>query len=147
VRIRIGRWLGVCAGDPWWSADCAQAGSFVGSLVEVVPDNTFWTACFYPGNPVVDVDIVLPARWDGDLLEEVDLEQDILRSASGTVWVRDEEGFAHVREAWALPDEIATQALTACEEGRALVTAGAEPFGTVGRGWLSRFMTRTGLTN
>ncbi len=71
---------------------------------------------------------------------------DILRSAAGTVWVRDQEDFERVREEWALPDEIAARAMAVCEEVRALVTSGTEPFGIAGRGWLTRFMDSTGMT-
>ena len=82
-----GRWLGVARGEPWWAADRSRSGVFLGSLVKVVPHDTFWTACFHPVDPVVDVDIVLPVRWVDNVLEEVDLELDILRSADGSVHV------------------------------------------------------------
>lgn len=75
----FGRWLGVTRGDPWWAADRSRSGVFETSLVKVVPNGTFWTACFHPVDLVVDVDIVLPVRWVDDALEEVDLELDILR--------------------------------------------------------------------
>ncbi|GIV95454.1 MAG: hypothetical protein KatS3mg057_0111 [Herpetosiphonaceae bacterium] len=109
-------------------------------FVKLVPSGTFWTACFHPIDPVVDIDIVLPVRWVDDVLEEVDLELDILRSADGSVRLRDQEVFDHVREAWAMPCDIATQAEETCERVRALVERGAEPFGAVGRVWLSRFL-------
>ncbi len=112
----------------------------------MVPRGTFWTACFNPVDPAVDVDIVLPVRWVDDVLEEVDLELDILRSAGGKVYVRDREEFDQVRGAWAMPDDIAAQAEATCEQIRALVEQSAEPFGTAGRAWLSRFLAETGTT-
>src|SRR5947209_467894 len=69
----FGRWLGVTKGSPWWAADRSKSGAFEASFVKLVPDGTFWSACFNLDDPVVDVDIVLPARWVGDALEEVDL--------------------------------------------------------------------------
>ena len=141
-----GHWLGVAAGDPWWMADRSRSGVFVASFVKLVPSGTFWTACFNYADPVVDVDIVLPVRWVDDVLEEVDLELDILRSAEGSVWVRDQEAFEEVREAWSMPDDVAAQAVTTCEHVRALVEQGAEPFGEVGRAWLSRFLEEIGET-
>ena len=132
----FGRWLGVARGAPWWAADGSRSGVFDTSLVKVVPNDTFWTACFNPADPLVDVDIVLPVRWFGDVLEEVDLELDILRFADGSVRVRDQEAFDQVRVAWAMPDEIAAQAQATCSQVRALVERGAEPFGAVGRAWL-----------
>src|SRR5262245_48550465 len=79
-----GRWLGVTRGTPWWTTDGSRSGVFETSLVKLVPTGTFWTACFNPIDPVVDVDIVLPVRWLDGALEEVDLELDILRLADGS---------------------------------------------------------------
>lgn len=67
---------------------------------------------------MVDVDIVQPLQWVGRALEEVDLELDILRNADGTVIVRDEDEFARVRSQWAMPDDLAAQAIAACETMR-----------------------------
>lgn len=132
----FGRWLGITRGAPWWAADGSRSGVFKTSFVKVVPNDTFWTACFNRTDPLVDVDIVLPVRWIDDVLEEVDLELDILRFADSSVRVRDQETFDHVREAWAMPDEIAAQAQATCERVRTQVEQGAEPFGAVGRTWL-----------
>jgi hypothetical protein len=136
----FGRWLGLTRGDPWWAADRSRAGVFEWSFVKLVPSGTFWTACFHPVDPVIDVDIVLPVRWVDGTLEEVDLELDILRSVDGSVRVRDQEAFDRAREIWAMPDDIAVQAETTCERVRALVERGAEPFGAVGQAWLSGFL-------
>jgi hypothetical protein len=140
----FGRWLGITKGNPWWTADRAISGTFETSFVKVVPNGTFWTACFNLVDPVVDVDIVLPVQWVNDALEEVDLELDILRSADGSVRVRDQREFDRVREAWAMPADIAAQAELTCKEVRELVALGAEPFGNAGRVWLSRFLTEAG---
>jgi hypothetical protein len=142
----FGRWLGVSKGHPWWTADRSRAGVFEISFVQVVPSDTFWTACYNPVDPVIDVDIVLPVRWIGDSLEEVDLELDILRFTDGRVRMRDREEFDRVREAWAMPGDIAAQAEETCERVGALVEGGAEPFGDVGRDWLSRFLAEAGAT-
>jgi len=139
----FGRWLGVARGEPWWSADHTRSGVMQESLVKLVPSGTFWTVCFHPVDPLVDVDIVLPVHWAGNVLEEVDLELDILRFTDGRVCVRDQNKFDQVRTTWAMPDDIATQAIAACEQIRDLVERGAEPFGEVGRAWLARFLTET----
>lgn len=68
-----------------------------------------------------------------------------LRSAGGSVQVRDQEEVDHVRAAWAMPDDIAVQAEATRERVRALVELGAEPFGEVGRAW-SRFVAEAGTT-
>ncbi len=114
-------------------------------IVKVVPHDAYWSACFALTDPVVDVDIVLPARWDGDRLEETDLELDVLRASDGRVRVRDEEAFARVRFArvrmeWGLPDPIAARALATCADIQARLAAHAEPFGMVGPAWLARFL-------
>jgi len=137
----FGQWLGVTSGSPWWAADHSRSGVFEWSFVKVVPNATFWTACFHPCDPVVDVDIVLPVHWRDDVLEEVDLELDILRSAMGGVRVRDQDEFDRVREAQAMPSDIATQAEATCKHVRALVEQEVEPFGVVGRTWLDHFLT------
>jgi uncharacterized protein len=137
---QYGQWLGVRKGDQWWSADPSRSGVFINSLVKLVPHNTFWSVCFQPADPVVDVDIILPVTWQGDILEEVDLELDILRAADGRVWVRDQDKFAQVRAEWPMPEDIASQAQQTCEQVRSWVEQGAEPFGSVGFGWLERFM-------
>jgi len=135
-----GRWLGVRTGDPWWALDDSRSGTFIGPVVKVVPIGSYWSACFYPGDPAVDVDIVLPARWDGAILAETDLELDVLRAADGRVWVRDEDAFADIRTHQALPDTIVARALTACADVRARLAVHAEPFGAVGPAWLARFL-------
>ena len=143
----FGRWLGVTRGTPWWAADRSRSGVFATSFVKVVPSGTFWTACFNPVDPVVDVDIVLPVRWVDDALEEVDLELDILRSNDGRVRVRDRDEFDQVREAWVMPGDIAARAEATCKRVRELVELSVEPFGDVGRSWLSRFLTEAGATH
>ena len=109
-------------------------------IVKVVPHDAYWSACFALTDPVVDVDIVLPARWDSDRLEETDLELDVLRASDGRVRVRDEEAFARVRVEWGLPDPIAARALATCAAIQARLAAHAEPFGMVGPAWLARFL-------
>jgi hypothetical protein len=137
----FGAWIGVTKGDPWWWSDGSRSGVFLESLVKLVPHATFWTACFNPGEPQVDVDISLPVRWQEDGFAEVDLELDVLRSAAGAVTVRDRDKFERVRAEWPMPDEIGARAEAACAQIQELLARGAEPFGSVGRQWLDRFLT------
>ena len=136
----FGIWLGIARGNPWWAADGSCSGVFEMSFVKVVPRGTFWTACFNPVDPVIDVDIVLPVRWGDAALDEIDLELDILRSADGNVRVRDREEFDRVLEAWAMPGSVVAQAEETCAWVRTMVELGAEPFGNVGSKCLSRFL-------
>jgi hypothetical protein len=138
---QFGRWIGVFEGDPWWNAERTRHGVFIEPLVKVIPEGTFWTACFYPGATAVDVDIVVPVIWNDDVLEEIDLEMDILRSADGVVSVRDEDEFERVRREWNMPDEIAERALETFAQIREEVALGVEPFGDVGERWLRDFLS------
>lgn len=135
-----GRWLGIAAGQPWRAADGSHAGVFDHSFVKLVPSGTFWTACFHPHDPVVDVDIVLPVRWRGATLEEVDLELDILRAADGQVAVRDQEAFARVAAQWPMPVAVRRAAERTCAQIAVALTRRAEPFGEVGAAWLAGFL-------
>jgi hypothetical protein len=137
---KFGRWLGFKCGDPWRTADRSRAGVFEGSFVKLVPSGTYWTACFNPIDPLIDVDIVLPVHWSGNILEEIDLELDILRSADGSVRVRDRNAFARVRAEWSMAEEIAAEAEATCAKVCALVERGADPFGGIGQRWLTRFL-------
>jgi len=139
----FGRWLGVTKGSSWWTADRSNAGVFTHSFVKLVPNNTFWSACFHPIGLAVDVDIILPVHWSGNILEEVDLELDILRSHDGDVWVRDQDTFERIRTEWAMPNEIVVEAQDTCNHIRSLVEQATEPFGNIGLLWLSHFLATT----
>lgn len=137
---QFGRWFGVVAGSPWWMADGSAAGIFLTSFVKLIPQETYWSVCFNHVDPIVDVDIVLPVEWHDEIIEEVDLELDVLQSADGSVWVKDRDEFERVRVLYNLPDAIVERAQTTCEEIRASVEAGDEPFASVGFAWLMRFL-------
>lgn len=136
----FGKWVGVAQGDPWWAADGTRSGVFIETLVKVFPVNTFWTACFYPGDISIDVDISLPVRWADGGVEETDLELDVLRSASGEITVRDHDRFQHICDALGLLPEIARQAEDACRDICQMIESRDEPFGEVGFTWLTKFL-------
>jgi predicted RNA-binding protein associated with RNAse of E/G family len=136
----FGRWLGIKQGDPWWAANDSRSGVYIAPLVKLVVEGAYWSVCFQPIDPVVDVDIVLPARWGDGVLEEVDLELDVLRFADGRVIVRDWEEFELLRTVWGLPAEVGGRAKETAAWVQARLEEGAEPFATVGSGWLRRFM-------
>jgi uncharacterized protein len=133
--------MGFKHGGRWWKTDGSQSGLFEGSFVKLIPEGTFWTACFQSSDPIVDVDVVMPVRWLDGAVEEIDLELDVVRSADGRVSVRDQKEFDRVRKEHWMPDDISTQAEATCEQIRTLVESGSEPFGNVGREWLLRFLT------
>lgn len=135
----FGKWVGVAKGDPWWAANGTQSGVFLEPLVKVFPVNTFWTACFYPGDTSIDVDISFPVRWVDDSVEEIDLELDVLCSASGEITVRDRDKFQQIRDEYGLPAEIARHAEDACRDICGMIERRDEPFGEIGFAWLDRF--------
>lgn len=136
----IGKWIGVATGDAWWAADNSQSGVFLGPLVKVFPANTFWTACFYPGDFSIDVDISMPVRWVEDRVEEIDLELDVLYSTRGGITVRDQAKFDDILDTYGLPPEIARRAQDTCKQICGMIERGDEPFGTVGFTWLEHFL-------
>jgi hypothetical protein len=136
----FGKWVGVAEGDPWWAADGTRSGVFIETLVKVFPVNTFWTACFYSGDTSIDVDISIPVEWVDSGVEEIDLELDVLRSASGQVTVRDQDKFRHICDELGLPPEIARQAENACRDICHMIECRDEPFGEVGFTWLAEFL-------
>jgi uncharacterized protein len=140
----FGEWLGIARGDSWWSADRTRTGLFDHSFVKLVPGQTFWTVCFHTMDPLIDVDIVLPVRRYDGVIEEVDLELDVLRTADGRVCVRDQDIFDQMRSDGTLPDDVAAKAQATCEEIRLRVESGSEPFGKVGETWLSQFVRDSG---
>src|SRR5687767_13835883 len=89
----FGRWLGFPDRSPWRLADGSLSGVAQQPFVKLVPDSTWWTVNFYPNNPLIDVDIVYPVTWIGDVLEELDLELDVLAYADGSIHVRDQDKF------------------------------------------------------
>lgn len=143
----FGCWLGVARGQPWWTADQTSSGVMENALVKLVPPGTFWSCCFHLEDPIVDVDIILPVQWKGDLLEEVDLELDILGYADGRVEIRDQDQFNHVREVWSMPENIVTQVELTCAHIHSQVKDRIEPFRTVGKAWLTTFINKTGTTD
>ncbi len=138
---RFGRWLGIAKGSTWCSADRTRSGIFIAPLVKLIPHESFWSACFQPIDPIIDVDIILPVCWNGHVVEEVDLELDVLCNASGTVMARDEDDFARVQSEWKMPHAIALQAESTWQQMRVQVEQAVEPFNEVGKAWLSSFLT------
>ena len=137
-----GRWLGVRAGDRWWAADGSREGVFQEPIVKLIPHEAgFWTACFCRVDPIVDVDVVLPVGWVGDVLHEVDLELDVQRFLDGRVELRDEAELARVRARYAMPADVVASALDAAARVLYLVRQRIEPFDTVGSTWLERFVS------
>ena len=138
---QYGHWVGQTEGAPWWLADHSRSGVFTASFVSLVPHNAYWTACFNKSDPLFDVDIALPVQWNNDVIEIIDLELDVLRFTDGRVIVRDQEEFAQTRDTFNMPEAMVKQAESACAFMVDQLEQIAEPFGSVGKAWLSQFLT------
>jgi hypothetical protein len=108
--------------------------------VMLVPDEGDWIANW---NAVIDTEIYVdvttrPVR-NGDIIEAVDLDLDVIRERNGRVLLVDEDEFAEHQVLLGYPAEVIAQARTTADDLVARVTAATEPFGRVGQDWLARF--------
>ncbi|HET8602995.1 MAG TPA: DUF402 domain-containing protein [Marmoricola sp.] len=137
----FGHWVGVRQGA-WLSRPGAGFHAHCDQVV-LLPHDDWWLGTFYGDDPErpVDtyVDIATPATWVGDLVHSVDLDLDVVRGVSGRIWIDDEDEFAEHRATLGYPEDVAAQALAACDRVHAAVTAGEPPFDRTPHGWLARF--------
>lgn len=142
----FGHWVGVRQGA-WLSRPGAGFHAHCDQVV-LLPHDDWWLGTFYGDDPErpVDtyVDIATPATWVGDLVHSVDLDLDVVRGVSGRIWIDDEDEFAEHRATLGYPEDVAAQALAACERVHAAVTAGEPPFDRTPHGWLARFRAQLG---
>lgn len=137
-----GHWVG--ARPPTVMTRPGRTATFDRHLVGLFPHDAWWAATFYewadfPGSFDVYVDISTVATWTDSEVTLVDLDLDVVREWGGNVFVDDEDEFAEHRIALGYPAEVSAAAEAACAAVLAAVSARAEPFGEVGRGWLERF--------
>ena len=142
-----GDWLGI-PGGTHMSRPGAEYVAPVAQVGLVPPpgpdDDRGWLATFHDkGGPVqVYVDMTTPPVWDGAVLRAVDLDLDVVRGATGRVWVDDEDEFAAHRIAYAYPDDVTRLAMSSCDRVQADVTAGRAPYDGTANAWLERLATR-----
>ena len=138
-----GDWLGIPGGTHMSRPDA----EYVAPVAQVVlvplagpDDERGWLATFHaPGGPVqVYVDMTTPPAWDGPVLRAVDLDLDVVRGATGRVWIDDEDEFARHRVEFGYPDETARLAMRTCDRVQADVTAARAPYDGTPGAWLAR---------
>lgn len=107
--------------------------------VKVITRNDWWTAIWNDGSPRVElyVDIVTPARWNGDRVTMIDLDLDVVRRRDGRVEVLDEDEFDDHRVRYEYPAHLVDRARAATAAVFLDVEAGREPFGDVAARWLA----------
>jgi protein associated with RNAse G/E len=134
----LGVWLGVSTG----TASVYHGRPSVEQIpfVLLVPHEAWWTCMFNPPPRTSEVycDIVSPARWDGDTVNLIDLDLDVVRRrATGAVELRDEDEFAEHRVRFGYPDDLVEAAEAAAGWLFGALGDGTEPFATAYRKWLA----------
>ncbi|MBY8876064.1 DUF402 domain-containing protein [Actinacidiphila acidipaludis] len=143
---------GVWLGTPEGARVASDGGDWTNrcAYVMAVPRGQWWIAsfCTEPG-PEMYCDVCTVPEWSdaGTVLRTVDLDLDVVRSPGGTAYSKDEDEFAEHRVRFGYPDLVVTEAERTCawlmEAGRR-DSEGAEPFASVYRHWLARFVTGSG---
>lgn len=124
-----GDWVGIPGGTPM-----ARPGATfvppVDSVLLVPAGGEGWLGTFYaPGFRVlVYVDVTTPPVWDGPVLRAVDLDLDVVRGASGRVWVDDEDEFAAHRIEYRYPADLVAAASYTCDDLHRRLRDGDGPF-------------------
>jgi hypothetical protein len=105
-------------------------------FVSLIPPGEWWMAMFNVTTPEraveVYVDIVTPARWEGDgLVHFIDLDLDVVRLADGHSYIDDEDEFLEHQRSLAYPAEWIDNVRRTADELLPLVRDRVEPFGAV----------------
>jgi predicted RNA-binding protein associated with RNAse of E/G family len=109
--------------------------------VTLFPHDQPWSAAFYdwPAQPTsVYVDMTTVPEWSDGGVTMVDLDLDVVLRRDGSLFVDDEDEFDEHRVALDYPQEIVDLARGTADAVLAAVSAGQEPFATVGHRWLQR---------
>jgi uncharacterized protein len=136
---RHGWWLGGPRGTWFQRGDEAPIRRKYDNVM-LVPDRGDWIASWSSGgDSEVYVDVTNRPHKSDHLIEAVDLDLDVIRLRDGRVVLVDEDEFAEHQVLLGYPAEVIARARATADDLLAVVTAGAEPFGRVGRDWLTRF--------
>ena len=133
-----GQWVGFPAG----TRHQRPGAEFVSEVpsVTLVPSEGAFLATFYttPGIWIhTYVDMTTVPEWDGAVLRAVDLDLDVIRGATGRIWVDDEDEFAEHRTSLGYPAEIVALALSTCQRIHDAVRESAPPFDGAADAWLA----------
>ena len=141
-----GTWFGTRAGVAMQRGDeppVVQPHDFV----TLVPADGWYVASFNGESDhgaELYIDISTPPTISDALIEAVDLDLDVIRARDGRIILDDEDEFAEHQVLYAYPAHVIAAAQTEADRLMAEVTAGAEPFGEVGRAWLARYALADG---
>lgn len=143
----FGRWVGCPVGT---TVDKPER-TFVSPIpfAVVFPPAGRWTPCFNADDPTVTstaiyTDITNRPQWsvgpDGWSVTMVDLDLDVLKRRDGSVVVDDEDEFADHQVAMDYPPDVVARARVDCANVFMAMERGDEPYRSVGRDWLDRFI-------
>lgn len=115
---------------------------FAAVNVKLITRDEWWTAIWNDRSPRVElyVDIVTPARWDGDRVTMVDLDLDVVRRRTGVVEVLDEDEFDEHRVRYGYPRHVVDRARATTAAVFLDLETRREPFGDVADRWLALAM-------
>jgi uncharacterized protein len=109
-----------------------------------------WTAAFHPRDRheiATYVDITTVPEWSrggdqvSDIVSMVDLDLDVVLGVDGTLLIDDEDEFEQHRVSLAYPAEVVALARSTTAAVFDAITAGKEPFHSVGQSWLAGYAT------
>ena len=138
-----GLWLGLPTGTVWSRPGHEAPWTFPAALL--VPDDGY-VARFLrrvpteaePDPVTVYVDVATTPCRHEDLVSAIDLDLDVVRHASGRVWLDDEDEFEEHAARWSYPDEVRARARATADRLLLELADRVEPFGQAADSWLAR---------
>jgi protein associated with RNAse G/E len=133
-----GLWLWAPPGMPFRRGD-ERAKVSDRIVVKLIVEDAWWTAIWNDGGRnEFYVDIVTPAKWEGDRVTMVDLDLDVVRRIGGEVEVLDEDEFLDHQVRYHYPERLVDQARAATAQVAIAVQRNDEPFRSAGLSWMER---------
>jgi hypothetical protein len=143
----FGRWVGCPPGTILDKPDRTIESPI--HFVVLFPPEGRWTPCFNEDasaltGTAIYTDITNRPEWsrdgDGWTVTMVDLDLDVVQRRDGSVHIDDEDEFAEHQVAMGYPTYVIARARADCAHVFLAMEAGDEPYGSVGRAWLDRYL-------
>jgi uncharacterized protein len=110
------------------------------NYVMLVPDEGDWIASWHMDSETeIYIDVTTRPIRNGNVIEAVDLDLDVIRRRDGQVLLVDEDEFAEHQVLYGYPEEVIARAQATADDLLTRVGAATEPFGRTGYEWLDRF--------
>ena len=139
---RHGRWFGGPEGTFFQRGD-EEPIPRPHDYVMLMPDVGDWIATWHAATDTeIYVDVTTRPVRNGDVVEAIDLDLDVIRLRDGRVLLVDEDEFEEHQIRYGYPADVISRARATADDLVARVMAGAEPFGRDGSRWLAEFAGR-----